>query len=353
MTKYKSYKGLKVLITGSTGFKGSWLCLWLYLLGAKVYGLSLKNKKENVLFSSLNLQKKIKQYDCDINNYKKTNDLIKKIKPDIIFHLAAQALVTDSYLDPLKTFETNVFGGAVIMKSFIENKINSMVFCTSDKCYKNKEQISGYIESDEIGGSDPYSASKACAEILFNSFVKSYDLNLKNTNCASVRSGNVIGGGDFGKERLIPDIIKNFYNGTTVKIKNPLSIRPWQFVLEPLDGYLKLGLILMNKQKRFHLPSWNFGPDSKQFYTVDQLIKYTKQNFLKNLKIKYKKNIKIYETKTLFVNNEKAKKELAWKPRLQFNSMLDNTFDWYSNYYSSNDMLKFSITQIEKYSQLK
>lgn len=355
MEKFSNYRNLKVLVTGSTGFKGSWICLWLHHLGAKVYGLSLKANKEAVLFSKLKLNNKIKQHYCDINDYKKTSKIIKNIKPDIIFHLAAQSLVSKSFDDPLTTIKTNVYGSSVILKSYHESGCKALVFCTSDKCYKNKEWIWGYKENDELGGLDPYSSSKASAEIIFESFVNSYDLNKYKTNCASVRAGNVIGGGDFNQNRLIPDIVKSYFNRKNISIKNPNSVRPWQFVLEPISGYLKLGLILLNNSKKFSLPSWNFGPDIEKIYTVEYLLKLTKKNIFRDLKYIYKNKIKnkIHESELLFLSNEKAKLELGWKPKMNINQSLSFTFDWYTEFYKSNDILNFSINQIDKYSNLK
>jgi CDP-glucose 4,6-dehydratase len=352
MNELKLYKNLNILVTGSTGFKGSWLCLWLLKLGAKVNGLALKPKDKNNLFDILNLEKKINQFYCNINDYNKTNKIIQKIKPDIIFHLAAQSLVTKSFEDPLNTIQTNVYGSAVILKTFIDNKCKALVFCTSDKCYKNKEWIWGYKENDELGGIDPYSSSKASAEIIFNSFIESYKINKKNTKCGSVRAGNVIGGGDFNDDRLIPDIIKNFYNNKSVNIKNPSSVRPWQFVLEPLFGYLKLGLVLYINKKSFDLASWNFGPDIERTYTVKYLIKQIQKKKLHKLKIKKINNKKVYESKLLFLSNEKAKLELNWKPKLDIYQTLDFTLEWYKNYYQGEDVYNYSINQIKKYSEM-
>ncbi len=349
MIKLNLYRNVKVLVTGSTGFKGSWMCYWLFLLGAKVYGISLKSNEEPILFNALKLKSKIKQFNCDVTDYHKLNQIIKSIKPDIVFHLAAQSLVTKSFMDPLSTINTNVYGTAVIFKSFIQNNCNTFIFCSSDKCYKNKEWIWGYKENDELGGIDPYSSSKAAAEIIFHSFINSFKLNQKSTKCASVRAGNVIGGGDFNQDRLIPDIIKNYFNGKTINIKNPSSVRPWQFVLEPLSGYLELGLLLLTKSKKYKLPSWNFGPDFNKIYDVDYIIRYTKKNIIKDLKYNLKKNNKIYESKFLFVSNEKAKLELGWKPRLNLEQTLDFTFDWYNSYKNNENILNITNDQIEKY----
>ncbi len=351
MIDLNSYKNLKVLVTGSTGFKGSWMCLWLIMLGAKVYGISLKPNNESILFKSLKLSSKIKQINCDINNYDKINEIIKKIKPDIIFHLAAQSLVSKSFNDPLTTIKTNIYGSAVILKSFVENNCDTLILCTSDKCYKNKEWIWGYKENDELGGVDPYSASKASAEIIFNSFINSFHLNKNQTKCASVRAGNVIGGGDFNKDRLIPDIIKNYFEGKIINIKNPSSVRPWQFVLEPISGYLALGLILFSKSKKYKLPSWNFGPDIDKIYTVDHLLKYTKNKIFNDLKYNYKKNNRIYESKLLFLSNEKAKLELGWMPKFDVEQTLKLTFDWYNSYFKGDKMFNISLDQINKYSK--
>ena len=256
----KVYKNKKILITGSTGFKGSWLSFWLYNLGAKIIGVGLKPEDGAILYKTLKIDKLINQYYFDITNFRKINNLIKKNKPDIIFHLAAQSIVSESYNNPLKTIESNTLGSANILESTRINKIKNLVYITSDKCYLNVEKNTGYKETDTLGGYDNYSSSKAAAELIFNSYYHSFfrDNKLKY---ATARAGNVIGGGDMKKNRIIPDVIRSIKKNNKIFLRNPNSTRPWQHVLEPLYGYLKLGSYLITKQlKNLENPNWNFGP---------------------------------------------------------------------------------------------
>lgn len=237
------YKNKKVLITGHTGFKGSWLTLWLLLLGAKVIGYSLPPNTNPNLFSELKLSKEIIDIRGDIRDIKKIKKIIKKYKPDIIFHLAAQPIVKISYENPIETIETNILGTSNLLEASKNyNFIKGIINVTSDKCYLNKESIFGYRETDKLGGFDPYSASKACSEILTSAYRKSFFKD-KKTLISSVRAGNVIGGGDWSKFRIIPDCIKSITKNKDIIIRNPSSIRPWQFVLEPLSGYLQIGSV--------------------------------------------------------------------------------------------------------------
>ena len=258
-----NYKNLKVLVTGSTGFKGAWLSFWLNIIGAKVVGIGLKPEKGSIIFSALNLQNKIKQYFVDIRNFNNLNKIVKKEKPDIIFHLAAQSIVSTSFEKPLETFETNVIGSTNILETVRINKIPNLVYITSDKCYLNLDKQGSYKEDDILGGIDNYSSSKASAELVFNSYYQSYFKN-KFLTVGSARAGNVIGGGDFKKNRIVPDIINSLKKNKPIILRNPNATRPWQHVLEPLSGYLLLGSKLINKElKKNFDPNWNFGPPLK------------------------------------------------------------------------------------------
>ena len=294
----KVYKNKKVLITGSTGFKGAWLAFWLYKLGSKIVGIGLKPRKEDIVFKALKINEKIKQYYVDINNFNKTNTIFKRFKPDVVFHLAAQSIVSEGYNLPVETFKTNIIGGANILDACKKNKIKNLVFITSDKCYDNKRD-KNFSESDELNGDDPYSASKAGAEIIFHSYVKSFTINKNIINYATGRAGNVTGGGDFRKNGIIPDIVRSIQNKQNLIIRNPSYTRPWQHVLDALNGYLKLGSFLIrNKLNKKLYPSWNFGPNSpkkisvldltKKFlknWNIRKKIKISKKNILKNLNI--------------------------------------------------------------------
>ena len=274
MKKLQIYKNLKIIVTGSTGFKGSWLCLWLTFLNAKVIGVALKPEKGSIIFKKLGLEKKIKQIYLDICDFKKLNEVVKKEKPDIIFHLAAQSIVSYSYLQPLKTMATNIIGSANILESVRLNKIKNLIYITSDKCYLNDNRPTPYNENDILGGEDPYSASKACAELVFQTYFKSFFNYSRRLSYATTRAGNVIGGGDMKKDRVVPDIIKSLQNKTKLIIRSPNATRPWQHVLEPISGYLTLGSFLINnKLPKSTKPHWNFGPNISNCKTVLQVTK--------------------------------------------------------------------------------
>ena len=346
----KSFKNLKVLVTGSTGFKGSWLCFWLYHLNAKIIGVGLKEEKDEIIYKSLNIKKKIKQYYLNINNFDKLNKVIKKEKPNIIFHLAAQSIVSVGYKEPLETFKTNLIGSANILESSRVNKIRNLVYITSDKCYLNDGRSKKYTEKDILGGDDPYSASKAGAEIIFHSYLKSFFINNKKIRFASGRAGNVIGGGDMKKDGIIPDIVRSIKHNKELVIRNPKSIRPWQHVLEAISGYLVLGhLLIKNKLSKSHYPSWNFGPKSLKSKNVIFLFK----EFIKFWGIKkttrFLKSKKFKESKILILDSKKAIKELNWRPRLSLKESLSLTVEWYKKYFLKKDLEKLTISQIKYY----
>ena len=345
----KSYKNLKVLVTGSTGFKGAWLCNWLHLLGANVIGVALRPEKDSVIFKTMNLKKKIKQYYVDITKFKKVNYIIKKENPDIIFHLAAQSIVSSSYENPLNTFETNILGSANILEITRSNKIPYLIYITSDKCYLNLDKKSSYKETDVLGGIDNYSSSKACAELIFYSFTKSYFNKKKFISLVSARAGNVIGGGDFKKDRIVPDVIKSLVRKEKIVLRQPKATRPWQHVLEPISGYLTLGHMMMkNKLKSNLIPNWNFGPLKKNCANVNFIAREIIKKWPESEKIiQITKNKKFHESKFLSLDINKAKKELNWKPRLDFNETIQLTVDWYKNYFSKNKLKDISIRQIE------
>ena len=341
------YKNLKVLVTGSTGFKGSWLCFWLNLLQAKVVGVGLKPEKDSIIFKKLKLEKKIKQYYLNIVDFKKLNKIIKKEKPDIIFHLAAQSIVSESYIDPLKTINFNVVGSSNILESCRINKVKNLVYITSDKCYLNDNKKNSYKENDRLGGKDVYSSSKAASEIIFFSYHKSFFNKNKTVKYASARAGNVIGGGDMKKDRIVPDIVKSIMTKKSIFLRNPKAIRPWQHVLESLYGYLILGNFLINnKLSKNKIPNWNFGPNSSNYKNVLSLTKKIIFNWnLKNKVIKIKKE-NFHESSILKLNNQKAQKELKWKPKLNFNQTIKLTVDWYKALKNNNKLEKITENQI-------
>jgi len=343
-----AYKNLKVLVTGSTGFKGSWLCFWLNLLNARIIGVSLKPEKGSIIFKHLKLEKKIKQYYLNITNFNKINNVIKKEKPDIIFHLAAQSIVSASFKNPLETINSNILGSANILEATRINKIKNLVYITSDKCYLNDERKKGYRENDKLGGKDIYSSSKAASEIIFQSFHKSFFNKNKKLKHATARAGNVIGGGDMKKDRIVPDIIKSIYNKKSIFLRNPTAVRPWQHVLESLYGYLILGKFLINnKLQNNKLPSWNFGPNSSNYKDVFNVTKTIISTWGLNKKIIKIKKIKFHESGLLRLNSQKANNELKWYPKLNFNETIKLTVDWYKAQKNNDNLEVITQKQIE------
>tara|TARA_Y100001970_G_scaffold173242_1_gene211680 strand:- start:6470 stop:7543 length:1074 start_codon:yes stop_codon:yes gene_type:complete len=345
----KNFENKKVLITGHTGFKGSWLCLWLFILGAKIIGISKDIPTKPSHFSSLKLNRKVKSIKLDLNNFKQLSKVIKKHKPDFIFHLAAQAIVSKSYIYPKDTWKSNTFGTLNILESLklLKKKVN-VVLITSDKVYKNLEIKKGYKEHDIIGGEDPYSASKGATEILINSYIKSFFKKGKNISIAIARAGNVIGGGDWSEDRLVPDCIRASSKKRKVIIRNPKSTRPWQHVLESVRGYMMLAIEL-KKNKNLHGEAFNFGPSSKFEKNVITLVKEMKKNW-KLINWEIKKNTKYNESNLLKLNSKKAKKLLKWECLLSFKETVKIVTLWYKNYYiKKNDIFLFSKQQINNY----
>lgn len=348
MNIYKFFKNKKILVTGHTGFKGSWLVAILHLLNARVFGLSL-NLKKNSHFKKLNLQKVNSTY-FDIANFSSVHTYLRKIKPDIIFHLAAQSLVKESLKKPLRTWKTNVIGTLNLLESMksLKNKCTAVIV-TSDKCYLNLEKKSGYKENDSLGGKDPYSASKASAENVFLSYYQSFFREKKNIRIASARAGNVVGGGDWSNDRIIPDFYRSLLAKKKLILRNPGAIRPWQHVLELLFGYLKLAYKLGSKNN-LNGKSFNFGPSSSSKYTVLDVLKNLKK---KNYKInwKIKKSKKNEETKTLILNSKLSLKLLKWKTKLSFRKTIELTGDWYDDYIYNKKLITFD--QIKNYIKIK
>tara|TARA_B100000029_G_scaffold512301_1_gene608564 strand:+ start:5220 stop:6320 length:1101 start_codon:yes stop_codon:yes gene_type:complete len=348
----KKFRNKTVIVTGHTGFKGSWLTCWLVLLGARVIGLSINVPTNPSHFNIINLKKKIIHKKIDIRNLKILKKIFKKYNPDFVFHLAAQSLVGKSYSDPIYTWETNTIGTLNVLESLRESKKNCVaVLITSDKSYKNLEIKRGYRENDILGGKDPYSASKASAELAIQSYISSFfPLNKTRTLIGVARAGNVIGGGDWSANRLIPDCVKSWSKNKKVLIRNPKSTRPWQHVLEAVSGYLLLALEL-RRNRRIHGEVFNFGPNNNKNYNVVFLVelikKYWKEVSWKVIKQR-KKNF--YESNLLKLNSNKAKKKLKWKCILSFDETIGMVADWYKNYYfKKKNMFEASSNQIKKY----
>lgn len=347
------YKNKKVFITGHSGFKGSWLSLWLHHIGAKIYGYSLKPNTTFNHFDILSMQKIFeKSYFEDINNYTKLENALLECDPEIIFHLAAQPLVRYSYNNPIETFQTNAIGTLNILNIARKLKnLKAVVIITTDKVYENKEWYWGYKELDPLGGYDPYSASKACAEIITNSIRQSFfnvDEFKKSHNVliASARAGNVIGGGDWSEDRLMPDIVKAANDNFSAIIRNPKSTRPWQHVLEPLRGYLMLGERLLLEQKEF-ATSFNFGPNNEGDLSVEDVLKLASSFWDK---ISYQTQVDLnapHEANLLMLDISKARKMLNWTPILNSSLSIEWTIRWYKEFYEKNNIL--TINHLEKY----
>lgn len=340
------YKNKKVLVTGHTGFKGSWLSIWLNMLGAEVIGIALDpiTEKDNFVLSGISTH--IRDYRADIRNLDKIKEIIAQEKPEILFHLAAQPIVLDSYQNPVYTYETNVMGTVNLLEGFrLSDSLKTGVFITTDKCYENIEKDYSYVESDPIGGHDPYSSSKGAAELVISSYRRSFFTNTEK-KIASVRAGNVIGGGDWSPYRIIVDIVKAIENKKIIEVRSPNSVRPWQHVLEPLGGYLMLAA-RMHVEQKFD-EAWNFGPEFNNIVTVKELLKevinYYGQGEWKDVSDK----AKLHEATLLSLNINKAKTQLNWHPKLDIKETVKYTVDWYKNYKTEN-VMNLCKRQIENY----
>ena len=342
------FKNKKVLVTGATGFKGSWLCSWLNILGAKVYGTGFNPNYNKNLFKLLKLKSKININIFDIRNYHQLENLIKKYKPTIVFHLAAQPLIIDSYNNPKNTFEINILGTLNCLEIFKKYKfLRSLICITSDKCYENFGNLKNFKESDRLGGVDPYSASKASAELIINAYQKSFFLH-DLRGVASARAGNVIGGGDWSANRLIPDSVKSILNNEVIYLRNPKFNRPWQFVLEPLRGYLMLAYNLYYKPGQFIGP-WNFGTSSNSVTSVEQIVKWL-INYWEEGKYESNKQTKYYEQHNLQLDSNKAKKILKWSPTYNIKKSVQITAEWYKEVYvNKKDPYEVTKKQILDY----
>ena len=344
------YKNKKVLITGHTGFKGTWMSIWLNLLGAELYGVSREVLTVPSFYKISSHKKNFnKEYFFDIADYNKLNKAIKEVQPDFIFHLAAQSLVSVSYENPLDTVKSNVLGTANLLE-VLRNLNNNCVavLITSDKVYRNIEKQNGYKEDDTIGGHDIYSGTKGAADTLIHSYFKTYFSSNKNIRIVSARAGNVIGGGDWSRDRLIVDCIKSWANNKKVIIRSPNATRPWQHVIEPLSGYLHLGNYAY-KSKYLGEP-FNFGPDSKSVITVLELIKKLSNKWFDDENDFFsvqKSDLK--EANLLQLDCEKANIKLGWKSIIDIDDIVNLTVNWYKGYYNKEDVEKLSINQILHY----
>ena len=337
----KQFSGKRIFITGHTGFKGSWLSYWLQMEGAEVKGYSLTPDTSPNLFESLQLESKMQSVIGDINDYRTLETEILSFKPDFIFHLAAQPLVRASYKDPLLTFQTNVCGTANVLQSlrFLDNPCTT-VLITTDKVYQNNEWVYPYRENDRLGGYDPYSASKACSELVISSFTNSY-FNISNyashqKAIASARAGNVIGGGDWSTDRLLPDIVRSLTRDEDIVLRNPNAVRPWQHVLEPLFGYLLLAAKLSGDVNTFS-GGWNFGPSPTDNFSVSELANLTVSTWQKGKVTVKGEDSAPHEAQLLRLDISKATGKLGWAPKLNAKQAIERTIRWYRRFYQGHD----------------
>jgi CDP-glucose 4,6-dehydratase len=351
---HSSYKNKKVFVTGHTGFKGSWLIAWLHMLGANIKGYALEPEYENCLYNSLKPLNIAESIIADIRDKEKLTKEILSFQPDFIFHLAAQPLVRRSYEIPAETFEVNVVGTANVLEVLrqLQKKCTAIII-TTDKVYENKEADILYNEDDRLGGYDPYSASKACTEIVLSSFRNSF-FNTKKFDdhkkaIASVRAGNVIGGGDWSKDRIIPDIVKALMQNKTVEVRNPDAVRPWQHVLEPLGCYLLLGILLQENATSFS-HAYNFGPYPEDHLTVKELVELSIKTWGSGEWKDISDHSQPHEAGLLKLDISKAIKELNWKPKLNAAKAIEWTINWYKQ--SEDKQVDFTVKQINDYLNL-
>jgi CDP-glucose 4,6-dehydratase len=346
------WKGKKVFLTGNTGFKGSWITIWLLEMGAQVTGYSNEVPTDPSIFESAGLRSKINYIEADINDLNSLFDAVKNAQPDIVFHLAAQPLVRLSYKEPVETYETNIMGTVKILESIRRvETIKSVVMITTDKCYDNKEWEFGYREVDPMGGYDPYSSSKGAAELAISSYRNSFFKD-SNTLLASARAGNVIGGGDWADDRLIPDLIRGASVGEKVKIRNPLAIRPWQHVLEPLSGYLLLAEKCYNGDNNV-AEAWNFGPEIKDAKNVEWISELASDIWGGEKLWELDKDNHPHEATFLKLDISKAYQKLKWYPIWDAQKAVEKSIEWYKKFYqnglNNTEVYQMCVSDINEY----
>ena len=347
------YKGKRVLVTGHTGFKGSWLSIWLHELGADVIGVSLDPYSERDNYVLSDIGKKIKaDIRADIRDAQKMKDIFAEYKPEIVFHLAAQPLVRLSYEKPVDTYETNVLGSINVLEAIrATDSVKVGVMITTDKCYDNKEQLRGYKEDDPFGGYDPYSSSKGACEIAIQSWRRSFfnpeQFEKHGKSIASVRAGNVIGGGDWALDRIIPDCIRALEANKPIQIRSPKSVRPWEHVLEPLSGYMLLAKKMWDRPTEY-CEGWNFGPEAESVSTVWNVATELVRNFGKGELMDCSNPNAVHEAQLLMLDITKAKTRLGWKPRLNMQECIALVADWYKRYKNEN-VYSLCVEEIEKF----
>jgi CDP-glucose 4,6-dehydratase len=347
MFRLNDFVGKRVLVTGDTGFKGSWLCAWLVELKAEVTGFALPPVSESRLFPEV--APLIRHVDGDIRDLPAVLKVMSEARPEVVFHLAAQPLVLRSYVEPQVTFATNLLGSVNLLEAVrVTESVRSLVLITTDKVYRNRESLRGYQEDDELGGNDPYSASKAAAELAFHAYSYSYFANRAGLGAASVRAGNVIGGGDRSAYRIVPDAIAALEAGKPIVLRNPASVRPWQHVLDPLFGYLQLAVALLQEPRRFS-GSWNFGPAKDHIRSVEDLVRVVTATWAAGEIIHANDANPRHETGLLVLASEKAKRELGWEALWPFERAAAETARWYKAVHGGTSPLAIAREQIASY----
>lgn len=346
---FKSFAGKKIFITGHTGFKGTWLTFILTEIGAQVTGYAFNPESGPSHFNMLGLEKKIKHIEGDIRDAASLNNALQEFQPEYVFHLAAQPLVKKSYDDPVNTFSTNIMGSVNLLES-VRNcqSVRSLVYITSDKCYENLEWIWGYRENDRVGGHDPYSASKGAAEIVFSAYARSYFSARPSLGAATTRAGNVIGGGDWALDRIIPDCIRAIEKEKPVELRNPKATRPWQHVLEPLSGYILLAARLYQDPTKFS-GSWNFGPSTSEVRTVFEVATKMTELIGKGSVVVTGDPSQHHEANLLQLNCDKAHQQLNWFPRWHVEETLAATAEWYKAIMEGENVEALSRKQVQDY----
>lgn len=347
------WHGKKVFLTGHTGFKGSWLSLWLQTLGAEVTGYSLGPLTTPSLFEAASIASGMRSITGDICDMPHLKRIMAECKPEIVVHMAAQSLVRISYQDPILTYHTNVMGTANMLQAVRETpSVSAVLVITSDKCYENRNSPSGYRETDVLGGHDPYSSSKACAELVVSAYRSSFfgidRSNAHPVTIASARAGNVIGGGDWAQDRLVPDIVRAISAGTTLKVRNPAATRPWQHVLEALRGYLMLAQKLYEDGAAF-AGAWNFGPDSDDAKSVRWIVEQIASSWSSGVAWEFDEGEHPHEAQMLYLDWSKAAEHLGWHPALRLPEALSMTMDWYEHFLSGQNMREKCLGQIAVY----
>jgi CDP-glucose 4,6-dehydratase len=359
MVNKEFWKGKRILITGHTGFKGSWLCMLLNTLGAEISGYSLEPPTEPNLYKLCNINSFVKSTIADILDFDSLVNKIEKEKPEIIIHMAAQSLVRLSYNEPVMTYQTNVMGTINLLEAVRISKTRSVrviVNVTTDKCYENKEWIWPYRENEPLGGYDPYSSSKACSEIVTasyrNSFFNSQEYNDHKVAIATARAGNVIGGGDWAKDRLIPDIVNSLLNNEKVIIRSPNAIRPWQHVLEPLNGYLILAQRLY-EEPQTAIGAWNFGPSENDAKKVIWIVEKFCEKWSTEASFEIDRTLQPHEANYLKLDSSKVRNILGWKPIWDLEITIDKIIEFYIIYKENNSVLEICNSQINQFCQIK